>query len=262
MIHCDTDTFSFHLRTENTSYILAINETGHPLGIYYGRKLKTDIPGKNLLPPPHLAHANQTNYSKDSPMSVLEATRLEYSGPGKGGYRDPSCMIVSVLGVCLILSYSPIPDCDVVCRNVRFVNDSDTSFVLEKVTGSGSGTKLFRRRPEWSEQELSEADSESDNSTELVNNWEATYLSFTDKKLPALAGDAAAAGIELVVPDDGWFGKRDTDDCSLGDWFAHSKKLPGGLVHLADKIRSKGLDFGIWVEPEMTSVRLYSCTPG
>ena len=86
-----------------------------------------------------------------------------------------------------------------------------------------------------------------------MNNWEATYMDFTEKKLLALAGSASDAGIELFVLDDGWFGRRDRDDSSLGDWFVHGKKLPGGLRKLADRIRAKGLDFGIWVEPEMIS---------
>jgi alpha-galactosidase len=88
----------------------------------------------------------------------------------------------------------------------------------------------------------------------LINNWEATYFDFNEKKLLKLARDAKDLGIELFVLDDGWFGKRNDDKSSLGDWYVNLKKLPRGLKGLADKIKKMGLDFGIWVEPEMISI--------
>ncbi len=87
----------------------------------------------------------------------------------------------------------------------------------------------------------------------LFNNWEATYFQFNEKKLVDLAKAAKTLGIELFVLDDGWFGQRDDDKSSLGDFFEHRKKLPNGLSGLSKKIRALGLDFGIWVEPEMIS---------
>lgn len=86
----------------------------------------------------------------------------------------------------------------------------------------------------------------------LVNNWEGTYFSFTREKILAIAQRAAQAGAELFVLDDGWFGRRDDDCSSLGDWTDYSEKT-GGLETLADEIRAMGLSFGIWVEPEMIS---------
>ncbi|MBR2646895.1 MAG: alpha-galactosidase [Clostridia bacterium] len=86
----------------------------------------------------------------------------------------------------------------------------------------------------------------------LINNWEATYFDFDKEKLFALADDAAALGVELFVLDDGWFGHRDDDHSSLGDWFDYEKKT-GGIAALAEGIREKGLKFGIWVEPESIS---------
>jgi len=85
----------------------------------------------------------------------------------------------------------------------------------------------------------------------LINNWEATYFDFNERKLVRLAKAAKKLGIELFVLDDGWFGKRDDDTSSLGDWFVNKKKLPSGITGLANKINKIGLDFGIWVEPEM-----------
>lgn len=87
----------------------------------------------------------------------------------------------------------------------------------------------------------------------LINNWEATYFDFNEEKLLSIAERAAEAGIELFVLDDGWFGKRDDDRSSLGDWFVNLDKLPSGIKGLAEKINALGLRFGIWIEPEMIS---------
>ncbi|QYR23316.1 alpha-galactosidase [Paenibacillus sp. sptzw28] len=87
----------------------------------------------------------------------------------------------------------------------------------------------------------------------LVNNWEATYFNFDADKIEALAESASELGIELLVLDDGWFGRRDSDNSSLGDWVVDRKKLPHGLDDLAERVRSRGLQFGLWFEPEMVS---------
>ena len=87
----------------------------------------------------------------------------------------------------------------------------------------------------------------------LINNWEATYFDFNEEKLLDIARAAADIGVELFVLDDGWFGKRNIDNCSLGDWVVNTDKLPGGLKGVADKINALGLKFGLWFEPEMIS---------
>lgn len=87
----------------------------------------------------------------------------------------------------------------------------------------------------------------------LLNSWEAAYFNFNEAKLLRLAKEGKRAGIELFVLDDGWFGKRNDDTCSLGDWESNEKKLPHGLDGLCSKIKAIGLKFGIWVEPEMVS---------
>ncbi|MCL2109208.1 MAG: alpha-galactosidase [Oscillospiraceae bacterium] len=87
----------------------------------------------------------------------------------------------------------------------------------------------------------------------LINNWEATYFNFDTDKLLEIAKQAASAGIEMLVMDDGWFGHRDSDNSSLGDWFVYEKKLRGGLKFLVDEVNKLGLKFGIWFEPEMVS---------
>lgn len=87
----------------------------------------------------------------------------------------------------------------------------------------------------------------------LLNNWEATYFDFDTEKLWEIAERAADCGIEMLVMDDGWFGHRQDDSTSLGDWFVNEEKLPGGLKRLADGVKERGLKFGIWLEPEMVS---------
>lgn len=88
----------------------------------------------------------------------------------------------------------------------------------------------------------------------LLNSWEAAYFDINERKLLNLAKAGKEAGIELFVMDDGWFGNRNNDTCSLGDWYVNTKKLPGGVKRLCEKVNALGLDFGIWVEPEMVNV--------
>lgn len=87
----------------------------------------------------------------------------------------------------------------------------------------------------------------------LLNNWEATYFGFDEEKLMKIAETAARVGVELFVLDDGWFGHRDDDHTSLGDWTPDLRKLPLGLKHLVDRVHALGLKFGLWFEPEMVS---------
>ncbi|MCM1040496.1 MAG: alpha-galactosidase [Ruminococcus sp.] len=97
----------------------------------------------------------------------------------------------------------------------------------------------------------------------LLNSWEAAYFNINESKLLKLARAGKEAGIELFVMDDGWFGTRDDDTQSLGDWEVNRRKLPDGVDGLAKKIKALGLDFGIWVEPEMVNVKscLYEAHP-
>lgn len=87
----------------------------------------------------------------------------------------------------------------------------------------------------------------------LINSWEAAYFDFTGETMLELAKNAADVGIDLVVMDDGWFGKRDDDNSGLGDWEVNEEKLGCSLGTLIEKINELGIDFGIWIEPEMIS---------
>jgi len=87
----------------------------------------------------------------------------------------------------------------------------------------------------------------------LLNSWEGVYLDFNAEKILRMARAAAKLGIELFVLDDGWFGKRDTDDCALGDWFVNEEKLGCTMHELVEEIKKTGMNFGLWFEPEMIS---------
>lgn len=87
----------------------------------------------------------------------------------------------------------------------------------------------------------------------LLNSWEAVGFDFNRDKLEALADEAASLDMEMLVLDDGWFGKRESDNSGLGDWKANEEKLGGSLADLSDSIHRKGLQFGLWFEPEMVS---------
>ncbi len=87
----------------------------------------------------------------------------------------------------------------------------------------------------------------------LVNNWEATFFNFNEKKILEIAKATKDLGAEMFVLDDGWFGKRNSDKAGLGDWSVNIKKLPSGIGGLAKKINDMGIKFGLWVEPEMVN---------
>jgi alpha-galactosidase len=87
----------------------------------------------------------------------------------------------------------------------------------------------------------------------LLNSWEGAYFDFDQDRLVEMATAARDLGIESFVLDDGWFGHRDADDSSLGDWVADRRKLPDGLDGLARRITGLGIGFGVWIEPEMVS---------
>lgn len=87
----------------------------------------------------------------------------------------------------------------------------------------------------------------------LINSWEGALFDFDTDKLIAFADEACKLGVEMLVMDDGWFGKRNDDTNSLGDWYVNEDKLPGGLSRLIEEVNARGLKFGIWFEPEMIS---------
>lgn len=97
----------------------------------------------------------------------------------------------------------------------------------------------------------------------LINNWEATFMDFTEDKLMPIVERAKELGIEMFVLDDGWFGHRDDDRSSLGDWFVDEKKFNHGIAEFAKRVHDLDMKFGLWFEPEMISIdsKLYQTHP-
>lgn len=97
----------------------------------------------------------------------------------------------------------------------------------------------------------------------VINNWEATFMDFNEEKILKFAETAKELGVEMMVLDDGWFGHRNDDTTSLGDWYPNLEKLPNGIRGIAEKIEAMGMKFGLWIEPEMVSKesRLYEAHP-
>lgn len=93
----------------------------------------------------------------------------------------------------------------------------------------------------------------------LINNWEATYFDFDEEKIMSIVKTAKSLGVELFVLDDGWFGERNDDTRSLGDWYPNLEKLPDGITGIAKRVEAEGMKFGLWFEPEMVNKnsRLY-----
>lgn len=87
----------------------------------------------------------------------------------------------------------------------------------------------------------------------IINNWDGTAYDFDEKKILDIMHVGAEAGFEMFVLDDGWFGKRDDDEHSLGDWTVNKDKLPGGLEKIASETNKAGMKFGLWFEPEMVN---------
>lgn len=128
----------------------------------------------------------------------------------------------------------------------------DTPEVLLTYTGEGLGA-LSRNYHRFIQHNICRSRYALERRPVLLNSWEAAYMDFTGDKLLRIARDAKELGVELFVIDDGWFGNRNDDLRSLGDWYVNETKLPGGLEPLTRKIHDLGLQVGLWVEPEMIS---------
>ncbi len=114
--------------------------------------------------------------------------------------------------------------------------------------GYGGASRLLHR---FEREEILPAGLKSRLRPVLYNSWEATTFNVDEAGQSALAEKAAKLGVEMFVMDDGWFGKRNDDHAGLGDWFVNPKKFPQGLKGLVDRVNGLGMDFGLWVEPEM-----------
>lgn len=158
----------------------------------------------------------------------------------------------------IVTGINPQTFCFVLKEGERFeAPEAVMTYSSEGFNGMSRGMHRFVRshivRGEWKDKER----------PILLNSWEACYFNIDERKLVNLAKAGKEMGIELFVMDDGWFGNREDDTQSLGDWQVNRKKLPNGLDGICNKIKALGMDFGIWVEPEMVSVKskLYETHP-
>ena len=406
----------FHLQTADTSYILRALPSGQIESMYYGKKIRHQEALSLLFAKHECGYGNATPRSQDDTSLSLDHIALEYSGYGKGDYRQPAIQVTSaidnfttdflfksysvsdlkpelhglpssygdsqtltlvlidkILGAELEMFYTVFEDCNIITRSVRLTNTGKEAFHIKNLLsmqldlqrgdytflsfdgawlrerfkhetplkagtfsiGSIAGYSSNRHNPffavkrsdctesagecygfnlVYSGNHIARAEvsthgllriqnginpfefdwllepGKSFDAPEsvltfsaaglngmsqnmhkfvkehivrgywkdrerpiLVNNWEATYFFFNEKKILDIAQAAKDLGAEMFVLDDGWFGKRNNDKCSLGDWTVNSKKLPSGIEGLSQKINAMGLKFGLWVEPEMVS---------
>lgn len=163
-------------------------------------------------------------------------------------------------------NFSALCECDFnyTARFIMGINPADFSWKLRKneffdspeavmvftENGVGEMSRIFHR---FYNNNLIRGKYKTEKRPLLINSWEAAYFDFDDEKLVNFAKEAKKLGIELLVMDDGWFGKRNDDTTSLGDWYVNEEKLKGGLSSLIKRVNAEGLKFGIWYEPEMIS---------
>ena len=184
-----------------------------------------DVYGFNLIySGNHYSAAEVNAYGKTRVVTGIQPQGTRFILEKGGSFETPEA----------VLTYSPLGFTGQSVNMHRFVN----SHII---------------RGEWKDKER----------PVLLNSWEASYFSFNEKSLVILAKVAKELGVELFVMDDGWFGERNDDKRSLGDWDVNPKKLPGGLKGLCKKINALGLELGIWVEPEMINEqsKLYEAHP-
>ena len=174
----------------------------------------------------------------------------------------------SCIGACLVYSGNFVAAAQKDQKNqTRFqmgIHPTNFCFHLEKgeafdtpqaiLSYSGTGlTKLSQQYHEIIREHICRGAYKHAKRPILINNWEATYFNFNEEKILKIAEQAQKLGIEMLVLDDGWFGKREDDNSGLGDWFVNEKKMNGSMAQLAEKIHRMGMKFGLWFEPEMIS---------
>ena len=128
------------------------------------------------------------------------------------------------------------------CWNLRSGESFQAPEVVLTFSEEGLG-KMTRSLHDFYRQHMIRSKYKDQKRPILINNWEATYFDFNTEKLLDIAREAKKDGIEMLVMDDGWFGKRNSDNCSLGDWFVNEEKINGGLKHLVEEVKKIGLKF-------------------
>lgn len=209
-----------------------------------------------------LAHGVQGVESRRGSSSHTQNPFIALAKRGSGEEHG------EVYGMNLVYSgnFSALVECDFNCttrvvmgiepQSFSWELNSDESFdspeavIVFTAQGTGEMSRIFHR---FYNNNLIRGRYKTEKRPLLINSWEAAYFDFNADKLVAFAKEAKKLGVELLVMDDGWFGKRNDDTSSLGDWFVNEEKLSGGLSDLIRRVNAEGLKFGIWYEPEMIS---------
>lgn len=225
----------------------------HFYGKHVGeRQFERVVPGHGIT---EISSARGTSSHQQNPFVILcEKDTTEERGP---------CWAVGLLYSGSFRIQTEVNQFDST-RVVCGINDLEFSWILEKGETfaapeavlsytDGGFSDLSLGLAKAMEENLIRSSWKNRKRPTLVNNWEATYFNFTGEKLLKIARQAADLGLDMLVLDDGWFGKRDDDNSGLGDWGVNEEKLGCSLKELVDQINEMGLRFGIWIEPEMVS---------
>ncbi|MBE6783252.1 MAG: alpha-galactosidase [Ruminococcaceae bacterium] len=241
------------------AFSLCVNmpEMDYDMITFYGRHAKERSREQRAL-----AHGLQGIHSKRGASSHCHNPFVAFLKHGAGEEQGEA------MGFNLVYSgnFSAVAECDF-NSNTRFImgiNPEDFSWHLEAGEsfttpecvmvytdkGLGEMSRIYHR---LYNNNLVRGKYKHEKRPLLINSWEAAYFDFDTDKLVSFAERAKEAGMDMLVMDDGWFGVRNADNCSLGDWFVNEEKLPGGLDPLISRVNALGLKFGIWYEPEMIS---------
>ena len=266
----------FHDLGVMTRYARIANNGENSCKLERAMSLCFDLPSMNYdLITLYGRHVRERNYCRRPLARGLQG--VESKRGSSGHTTNPFAALVSrgadedhgeCYGFNLVYSsnFTAMAECDfnATTRFVLGINPTDFSWNLEpgevfhtpeavmvfSDTGIGDMSRRFHR---FYNRNLVRGRWKTEKRPLLINSWEGALFDFDTEKLIAFADEAAKLGLEMLVMDDGWFGKRNDDTTSLGDWFVNEEKLPGGLSRLIEAVNARGLKFGIWFEPEMIS---------
>ena len=266
----------FHDLGVMTRHVRIENRSENSCRLERALSLCLDLPTMNYdLITLYGRHCRERNYARRPLARGLQG--IESKRGSSSHTQNPFAALVSkgadedhgwCYGFNLVYSgnFTAMAECDfnATTRFVMGINPTDFSWKLEPGCvfdtpeavmvftdrGMGEMSRIFHRfynrnliRGRWKQEKR----------PLLINSWEGALFDFDSDKLVAFAEEAKKLGLEMLVMDDGWFGKRNDDTTSLGDWYVNEEKLPGGLSRLIEQVNALGLKFGIWFEPEMVS---------
>lgn len=277
MISFDSKNKTFKLDTPNTSYVIGVVDFDQLVNLYYGDKIAdTEGLGARSFRPRCASFSPLTSeYNTDAHDFSPDCAPMEYGCNGCGDFRTSALSIRNAdensgeaYGFNLVYSgnFEFCTECDYsgTSRILMGINPTDFTWHLEPgesfqtpeavmvhtSKGIGEMSRIYHKLYNFN---LVPGKYRTEKRPLLINSWEAAFFDFDTDKLVSFAERAKEFGMDMLVMDDGWFGKRNNDRNSLGDWFVNEDKLKGGLGELIDRVNALGLKFGIWYEPEMIS---------